>query len=100
MQLNLTDTQVHALKTAIDSYYSDLREEIYHTDAYDDRQALKMLEQELEGIRELLEPGWTARTGADRDNAPATASAPPADAALAGDVGSGQGTPPVGMPPG
>ena len=32
MQLNLTDEQAHALTIAIDSYYGDLREEIYHTD--------------------------------------------------------------------
>ena len=53
MQLNLSDTQVSALKTVIDSYYSDLREEIYHTDDYDGRQALKALEHELELIRSL-----------------------------------------------
>ena len=72
MQLNLTDSQVNALKITIDSYYSELREEIYHTDDYDTRQALKGLERELELIRDQLEPGWLARTGGGRDDPPAS----------------------------
>jgi hypothetical protein len=77
MQLDLTDSQVNALILAIDSYYSDLREEIYHTDDYDLRQSLKDVEHALELVREKLEPGWMERTGAGADDAP-PASAPPA----------------------
>jgi hypothetical protein len=78
MQLNLSDAQAHALNLAVSAYYADLREEIYHTDDYDARQALKALEHELELIREMLDPGWIARTGADRDDAPAPPLPPPA----------------------
>ena len=78
MQLNLTDADVDALKIAIDSYYSDLREEIYHTEDYHVRQTLKGIETALEGIRDQLEPGWLARSGAGRDNAPAGPVVPPA----------------------
>jgi hypothetical protein len=86
MQLNLSDAQVHALKAAIDSYYSDLREEIYHTDDYDTRQALKVLEHELELIREQLEPGWLARTGADRDDQPSVTPVAPERSAETGGI--------------
>lgn len=79
MQLNLTDSQANALILAIDSYYSDLREQIYHTDDYDLRQSLKDVEQALETIREQLEPGWMARTGAGADDVtPAPLPPPPA----------------------
>jgi hypothetical protein len=78
MQLNLTGAQAQALILAIDAYYSDLREEIYHTDDYDTRQSLKAVEQALEQIRELLEPGWTARTGASADDVAPPAAPPPA----------------------
>jgi len=79
MQLNLTDSQLNALILAIDSYYSDLRQEIYHTEDYDMRQSLKDVERALETIREQLEPGWMARTGAGADDAaPAPAAPPPA----------------------
>jgi hypothetical protein len=81
MQLNLDDTQVTALKLAIDSYYSDLREEIANTDAYNVRQTLMGIEQSLVAVRAMLEPGWTvANTTTSREPMP------------------GQGTPPVGMP--
>ncbi|HMA37532.1 MAG TPA: hypothetical protein VKY74_23970 [Chloroflexia bacterium] len=77
MQLNLDAAQVSALITVLDSYYSDLREEIYHTEAYDMRQSLKELEQTLVQIREQLEPGWMARTGVGGDNpAPPTGTLP------------------------
>jgi hypothetical protein len=78
MQLNLTDSELNALILAIDSYYSDLREEIYHTDDYDMRQSLKDEERALETVREQLEPGWMARTGAGADDVePATPPPPP-----------------------
>lgn len=81
MQLNLDDTQVTALKLAIDSYYSDLREEIANTDAYNVRQTLMGIEQSLVAVRTMLEPGWTvANTTATREPM------------------AGEGTPPVGMP--
>jgi hypothetical protein len=81
MQLNLDDTQVTALKLAIDSYYSDLREEIANTDAYNVRQTLMGIEQSLVAVRAMLEPGWTvANTTTSREPMP------------------GRGTPPVGMP--
>ena len=97
MQITLTDAQVHALKIAVDSYYSELSEEIYHTDDYDTRQALKALERELELIRDLLEPGWIARTGADRDDRLAAVPLV-AERASAGEAGAGSGTPPVAQP--
>lgn len=78
MQLNLTDSQVNALVLAIDSYYSDLREEIYHTDDYDVRQSLKDVERDLELVREQLEPGWMERTGAGTDDATPAPPPPPA----------------------
>lgn len=78
MQLNLTDSQVNALVLAIDSYYSDLREEIYHTDDYDVRQSLKDVERDLELVREQLEPGWMERTGAGADDATPAPPPPPA----------------------
>ena len=77
MQLNLTDADVDALKIAIDSYYSGLREEIYHTDDYDVRQTLKGIEASLERVRDQLEPGWLARSGAGRDNTPDGPVVPP-----------------------
>ena len=77
MQLNLTDSGVDALKIAIDSYYSDLREEIANTDDYDVRQTLKGIEAELAGIRDQLEPGWLARLGAVRATAPSGPVIPP-----------------------
>jgi hypothetical protein len=76
MQLNLTDSQLNALILAIDSYYSDLREEIYHTDDYDARQSLKDVETALEQIRDQLEPGWLARAQAGLTN-PEPGTAPP-----------------------
>jgi hypothetical protein len=92
MQLNLTGEQAQALILAIDSYYSDLREEIYHTDDYDTRQSLKAVEQALEQIREALEPGWAARTGASADDgAPSAATAPVTPASVA----EGPTTPPA-----
>ena len=76
MQLNLTDAGTQALKVAIDSYYSDLREEIYHTEDHDARETLKSIEQALADIREQLEPGWRASMAAAE---PAAApAAPPA----------------------
>ena len=96
MQLNLTDAQLHALKIAIDSYYSELREEIYHTDDYDARQSLKALEHELELIREQLEPGWLARTGAGLDDQ-AAPTLPPAARTLEAEAGAEQDTPPMGL---
>jgi hypothetical protein len=77
MQLNLNDTDAEALKIAIDSYYSSLREEIYHTEDYDVRQTLKGIEASLERVRDQLEPGWLARSGAGRDNAGAGPVIPP-----------------------
>jgi hypothetical protein len=77
MQLNLTDSQVNALILAIDSYYSDLREEIYHTDDYDMRQSLKDVESALGLIRDQLEPGWLARAQAELSNAEPEATPPP-----------------------
>jgi hypothetical protein len=77
MQLNLTDSQVNALVLAVDSYYSDLREEIYHTDDYDVRQSLKDVQRDLELVREQLEPGWMERTGAGADDAAPTPPPPP-----------------------
>jgi hypothetical protein len=77
MQLNLTDSQLNALILAIDSYYSQLREEIYHTDDYDMRQSLKDVERTLETLREQLEPGWLARTGAGADDVAPAAPPPP-----------------------
>ncbi len=65
MQLDLTDSQVNALLLAIDSYYTDLREEIYHTDDEDMRESLKDVERTLAQIREQLEPGWMTRNGAE-----------------------------------
>ena len=51
LQLNLSDDQVLALTLAIDGYYSELREEIYHTDNSEVRQTLKEIEQALNGVR-------------------------------------------------
>jgi hypothetical protein len=76
MDLTLSDSEANALILAIDSYYSDLREEIYHTEDYDTRQSLKDVERTLEGMREQLEPGWRARTGAEADDAPPPAVPP------------------------
>ncbi len=75
MQLDLTDSQVNALLLAIDSYYTDLREEIYHTDDEDMRESLKDVERTLAQIREQLEPGWMTRNGAEA--AEATPETPP-----------------------
>jgi hypothetical protein len=94
LQLNLSDDQVTVLTLAIDSYYSDLREEIYHTDDSDVRQTLKDLEQALNGVRAALEPGWQPEPGYPADAGPdltvlggqSASDAPPA----------GQGTPPIG----
>lgn len=84
MQLNLNDADLEALKIAIDSYYSSLREEIYHTEDYDVRQTLKGIEASLERVRDQLEPGWLARSGAGRDNmAPSPVIPPPAGGAPA-----------------
>jgi hypothetical protein len=99
MQLTLTDAQVHVLRTALDSYYSELRDQIHHTDDYDARQTMKALERELELIREQLEPGWIARTGADRDDRLA-ATPFVGDRAPEGEMGAGPGAPPVGLPTG
>ena len=77
MQLNLTDAGVDALKIAIDSYYSDLREEIANTDDYDVRETLKGIEAALAQIRDQLEPGWLARSGAVSNTAAAGSDIPP-----------------------
>jgi Fic family protein len=77
MQLNLNDADLEALKIAIDSYYSSLREEIYHTEDYDVRQTLKGIEASQERVRDQLEPGWLTRSGAGRDTAPTGPGVPP-----------------------
>ena len=64
MQLTLTAAQTSALLAAIRSYYSDLREEIYHTEDYDLRQELKERELALGQTRDQLEPGWRAQAEA------------------------------------
>lgn len=69
MQLDLSDSEANALILAIDSYYADLYEEIYHTADDDARQSLKDVERALAGIREQLEPGWRARSGANEEAA-------------------------------
>ncbi len=76
MQLDLTDSQVNALLLAIDSYYADLRDEIYHTDDENMRESLRDVERTLEQIREQLEPGWMTRNGAE--SAEALPDSPPA----------------------
>lgn len=75
MQRNLTNLQVNALLLAIASYYTDLREEINHSDDDDMRQSWTDGARALELIRDQLEPGWLARNGAGADDA--TAPTPP-----------------------
>lgn len=70
MRLDLTDSQVNVLLRAIDSYYTDLREEIYHTDDADIRQSLQDVEHTLSRLREQLEPGWRAHPDAGAAAAP------------------------------
>ncbi len=94
LQLNLSDDQVRALTLAIDSYYSDLREEIYHTDDYDERQTLKGVEQALSQIRMVLEPGWQPAPGYPAGPGPGLTELGGQSASDAPPVG--QGTPPIG----
>ena len=96
MQLNLTDVGANALKLAIDSYYSGLREEIYHTDNYDQRQMLKGIEQALGEIRAQLEPGWQPTFGNSADAGQGVTAL--ATDSLSAEAPPGKGTPPVGMP--
>jgi len=96
LQLNLSDDQVKALSLAIDSYYSELREEIYHTDDYNERQTLKGVEQALSQIRMVLEPGWQAAPGYPADAGQGMTAV--ASTSISAEPPPGKGTPPIGAP--
>jgi hypothetical protein len=55
IQIDLTPDEQSELRTALESYLSDLRMEISHTDSYDFRKELKERKAALEKVLGALE---------------------------------------------
>jgi hypothetical protein len=55
IQIDLTPEEQSELRTALESYLSDLRMEISHTDSYDFRKELKERKAALEKVLRAVE---------------------------------------------